>query len=140
MLSIYHCRPQRSCCELIFSGACVKNSVWGVPGQVPLWARTPKAGAAPGQVHPPGRYTPPGQVLPPGRYSPWEGTPPPPSTVHAGRYGQQVGGTHPTGMQSFVEVCFKSVHLFVNIGLYFVSIRHFVAEDLKTELNKNAFQ
>ena len=24
----------------------------------------------------------------------------PPSAVHAGRYGQQAGGTHPTGMQS----------------------------------------
>ena len=29
-----------------------------------------------------------------------EQTPPPPCTVHAGRYGQQVGGMHPTGMQS----------------------------------------
>ena len=27
-------------------------------------------------------------------------TPPPPPTVHAGRYGQQVGGTHPTGMHT----------------------------------------
>ena len=26
--------------------------------------------------------------------------PPPPSTEHAGRYGQRAGGTHPTGMQS----------------------------------------
>ena len=26
--------------------------------------------------------------------------PPPPCTVHAGRYGQQAGGMHPTGMQS----------------------------------------
>ena len=25
---------------------------------------------------------------------------PPPGTVHAGRYGQQAGGMHPTGMQS----------------------------------------
>ena len=27
-------------------------------------------------------------------------TPPPPSSMHAGRCGQQAGGTHPTGMQS----------------------------------------
>ena len=33
--------------------------------------------------------------------TPWEQTPP--STVHAGRYGQQAGGTHHTGMQS----CFR---------------------------------
>ena len=55
-----------------------------------------------------GRYTPrPGTP-------PWAGTPPagtpllvgtpragiPPGAVHAGRYGQQAGGTHPTGMHS----------------------------------------
>ena len=37
--------------------------------------------------------------------SSWEQTPPtrsrqPPYTMHTGRYGQQVCGTHPTGMQS----------------------------------------
>ena len=35
---------------------------------------------------------------PPGRYTPWAGTPP--GAVHAGRYGQQAGSTHPTGMHS----------------------------------------
>ena len=34
----------------------------------------------------------------------WAGTPPgkysPRQVVHAGRYGQQAGGTHPTGMHS----------------------------------------
>ena len=37
-------------------------------------------------------------ILPPG-----PGTPPgadPPEAVHAGRYGQQAGGTHPTGMHT----------------------------------------
>ena len=29
-----------------------------------------------------------------------EGVCPLPKAVHAGRYGQQAGGTHPTGMQS----------------------------------------
>ena len=47
-----------------------------------------------------GRH-PPGQTL-------WEQTPPrsrhPPSTVHAGRYGQQASGAHPTGMHT----CFFS--------------------------------
>ena len=39
----------------------------------------------------------PGQVPPRTRYNP---PPPPPRAVHAGRYGQQAGGTHPTGMIS----------------------------------------
>ena len=51
-------------------------------------------GGVPGQVHP---------------HPPWAGTPPrqvhPPEAVHAGRYGQQAGGTHPTGMHS----CFHFV-------------------------------
>ena len=46
------------------------------------------------QVHPQGPGTPP----------PGSGTPPrtryTPLAVHAGRYGQQAGGTHPTGMHS----------------------------------------
>ena len=44
-----------------------------------------------------------------GYHSPWQGRPPPsktdslgkadpPCAVHAGRYGQQAGGMHPTGM------------------------------------------
>ena len=41
-------------------------------------------------------YTPQGPGTPLRDQAP----PPPPSTVHAGRYGQQAGGTHPTGMQS----------------------------------------
>ena len=57
----------------------------------------------PGPGTPPGtRYTPPPDQVhpprtryPPGRYTPSE-------AVHAGRYGQQAGGTHPTGMQSCI--------------------------------------
>ena len=41
-------------------------------------------GGVPGQVHPPGKYTP--------------------GAVHAGRYGQQAGGTHPTGMHSYLNI------------------------------------
>ena len=44
-------------------------------------------GGVPGQVH-----LPPG--TPPARYTP--------GSVHAGRYGQQAGGTHPTGMHSYL--------------------------------------
>ena len=59
---IYYYRPQRSWGKVIFSVACVKNSVHteeGVPGQVhpppgqvPTWAHTP----------PPGMYPPPPMV------------------------------------------------------------------------------
>ena len=58
--------------KVIFSVACVKNSVHG--GE--YLGRHP-----PGQVHPPRTGTPLG-------------------AVHTGRYGQQAGGKHPTGMHS----------------------------------------
>ena len=47
---------------------------------------------------PPCEQTPSGADLGPPRSDPpsWEQTHP--SAVHAGRYGQQAGGTHPTGM------------------------------------------
>ena len=54
---------------------------------------------------PPGPATsPPGTSPPPGSRHPPPGTPrnrhTPPTTKHAGSYGQRAGGTHPTGMQS----------------------------------------
>ena len=77
----HHCyRPQRSWGKVIFSEVCVKNSVRGGVCPIACWD------------------TPPG---------PEAGTPPPgPEAVHAGRYGQQAGSTHPTGMQS----CFVTTH------------------------------
>ena len=67
--------------KVIFSVACVKNSVHG--GGKYLGRYTPRAGTPPRQVHPPGRYNPtPHQVHPQplGRYitspTPWAGTPP----------------------------------------------------------------
>ena len=56
--------------------------------------------------HPLGRQT-----------SPWQGRPlscqgDSPCTMHAGRYGQQAGSMHPTGMQS----CFKIWIQFENCG------------------------
>ena len=75
------------------------------PRQVhtPPWADTSLwAGTPPGKVHTPlGRYTP-RQVHPTGRYTPQVGTPPgryTPQQCMLG-YGQQAGGTHPTGMHS----------------------------------------
>ena len=114
-------RPQWSWGKVIFSVACVKNSVrgrggstWaGTPGYVhpsgqvhPLDRCTPWTGTPhPGQVHPLGRYTllgryTPRQVhlqagTPPGRYTPQAGTPP------LGRYTPQArytpGQVHPSG-------------------------------------------
>ena len=75
---------------ILFTG----GSTWeGPPGRYPLSRYTS------GQVHTPG------QVHPLGRYTPWAGTPPL-GAVHAGRYGQQVGGTHPTGIHS-CNSCFR---------------------------------
>ena len=84
-------RPQRSWGKVIFSQACVKNSVHrGLSGQThPLGAKTPL---------PPGADTPLGSRLP------WEQTPPgqtpSPRAVHAGRYGQQADGTYPIGIHT----------------------------------------
>ena len=80
-VSLHIYRPQQSWGKVIFSVACVKNSVHGgstwagtpppqagtpSPGQVhpPPGRYTPKAGTPPGQVHPLGRYTPPGRYTP----------------------------------------------------------------------------
>ena len=65
-----------------------------VPGQVPPRQVHPQAGTPPQAGAPPWAGTPP-----PARYTPWAGTSPP-GAVHAGRYGQQAGVTHPTGMHS----------------------------------------
>ena len=81
------------------------------PGQVPPGARyTPLRPSTPSrtrhtpqdQVHPPGtRYTTPGPGTPPGtRHTP-PGTRYTPRAVHAGRYGQQVGGI----LLEYILVC-----------------------------------
>ena len=65
-------------------------------GTPPPRAGTPLWQVHPRQVHTPDRYTP-WQVHPPGRYPTTQGA------VHAGRYGQQAGGMHPTGMHSCLK-------------------------------------
>ena len=70
--------------------------------QPPPWSRPP------GTRHPPDQ-TPPGADPPGPGTSPRADTPPrtrhpSPCTVHAGRYGQQKGSMHPTGMQSCFDV------------------------------------
>ena len=51
---------------------------------------------------PPSPPPTPGADTPPGTDTLREQTPP--GAVHAGRYGQQAGSTHPTGMQSCVSL------------------------------------
>ena len=99
--------------KVIFSEACVKNSVHGEgsasvrAGIPPPWTRHHPLGPAPQDQapphwtkHPTGPSTPLDQATPlgPDPLSPW--TRHPPCAVHAGRYGQQMGSTHPTGMHS----------------------------------------
>ena len=94
-------RPQRSCGKVIFSQACVKNSVHsggggstsvhaGIHprGQTPPWADTPQADT-PLDRHPPGRH-PPGQT-----------TPQQTATV--------VDGTQLTGMHNCLLIIFSTV-------------------------------
>ena len=68
------------------------------------------SGRVPGQVHSPGRYP-----LPRAGTPPWVSTPP--RAVHAGRYGQQAGGTHPTGMHSCnVVISYINIYLDTNFS------------------------
>ena len=131
----YLYRPQRSWAKVIFSQACVKNSVHGGGGEgvclsacwdTPQTRHPPPRDQAhpPEQTHPrdqahtpeqtpPGtRHTPhppgPGTPPPQTRHTPPQrpGTPPPPGKQTAA-YGQRAAGTHPTGMHS----CNKSNEL-----------------------------
>ena len=74
----------------------------------------PRTRYTPWSRHPGTRYTPLEQTPPRTRYTPWNRNPPsrpgtPPSTEHAGRYGQRVGGPHPTGMQSCFSILFLCI-------------------------------
>ena len=80
-------RPQRSWGKVMFFTRVCK-SVHGGVCPIACWDRPP----SPQQQTPPQKKTPPESR--------------PPSTVHAGRYGQQAGGTHPTGMQSCLFYCY----------------------------------
>ena len=113
--------PANEVCEgYVFTGVCLStgggdSTCAGTPPRSAPGRYTP----TPQQVHPqtstpllagtpPGRYPPPRQV-PPGRYTPQQVHPPgqfPPQGRYTPRsqcmlgYGQQAGGTHPTGMHS----------------------------------------
>ena len=109
LFHIYHYRPQTKFAKVIFLHLSVSYSVHRgeylgrcpprySPADTPLRAGTPpQAGTPPRQVHPPGQVHHQ-QVHPRPQYM-------------LG-YGQQAGGTHPTGMHScFVTKLFISVHI-----------------------------
>ena len=83
---------------------------------IACWDTHPPTRGRPPGADTPQEQTPPWEQTPPGsRHPPWEQTPPradtppeqtPPATVHAGRYGQQAGGTLPTRMHTCVEIFF----------------------------------
>ena len=99
----FNYRPQTKFSKVMFLQVCVCPQVGST------WAGTPPEPGTPPRT----RYTPPGPGTPSGtRYTPWDQVHPPgtrytPQAVHAGRYGQQVGGTHPTGMHSCLAVLFE---------------------------------
>ena len=98
-------RPQQSWAKVIFSQACVKNSVHRGGGCLPQCML--------GYIPPTGPGTPPRPGTPLSRHPPRPGTPPPwgrhppgadtPPGKHTAAYGQRAAGTHPTRMHS----CFK---------------------------------
>ena len=74
------------CQEFCSRGVCL-SACWDTTTPPPLETGTPL------------EHIPLEEATPP-RAPPPEQTPPPPCAVHAGRYGQQAGGMHPTGMLS----------------------------------------
>ena len=80
----YNCRPQTKFAKVMFVHLSISHSVGG-EGSASV-----HDGIHPQQQTPPGKQTPPEADIPsPGSRHP--------CAVHAGRYGQQAGGTHPTG-------------------------------------------
>ena len=89
----------------IFSSVCQEFRPKGDGESAPLHA---------GIHHPPRTRHPPGPD-PPGPDPPGPDPPGPdtPGAVHAGRYGQQAGGTHPTGMHTFFFVLIIWSRIFI---------------------------
>ena len=91
--------------KVIFSVACVKNSVHGGVCLSACWDATPPLEQTrPWSRHPLTSHPLDQEQTPPQSRLPQDQAPP--CAVHAGRCGQQAGSMHPTGMHS----CFK-IHL-----------------------------
>ena len=87
-VEIHNYRPQRSLGQgYVFTRVCDSVHRRGVCLSACWDTISPQARQTPWQEDPPGKGdNPPGKADPPG-------------TVHAGRYGEQAGSMHPTGMQ-----------------------------------------
>ena len=138
--------PANEVCKgYVFTRICLSTGRGGVPGQVrppsryiprqvhPLSRYTPQSGTPPwagtppsGQVHPlPGRYTPLQAGTPPSRQIHPLGRYPPPQCMLG--YGQQAGGTHPTGMHScFYYHCINKESSAVSVSVCLGSSTGFV--------------
>ena len=90
-------------CHSVHRGGVCLSACWDTPPR----ADTPQE-QTPQSRHP-WEQTSPQEQTPPGRRHPGANTPPS-HVVHAGRYGQQAGGTHPTGMHTcfWAEFAFTS--------------------------------
>ena len=81
---------------------------------------------------------PPGKEIPLARSPPGKETPlarrPPPCALHAGRYGLQAGGMHPTGMQS----CFTNLPILLTFikNILFM----YCTTPFKIEINRKVHQ
>ena len=95
-------------------------------GADPLGADTPQEQTLPGADTPPPRADTPGSRHPP-------------ATVHAGRYGQQAGGTHPTGMQSCL---FWQQEVFFFLSVEFIPSNWFclMQPNRTKETTENSYQ
>ena len=95
----FYYRPQTKFAKVMYLhvSVCLKGEYLGRNplGRYPRLGRYP-----PGQVLPLGRYNRTSQVHPLDRYTPSRQVHPSLVVLHAGRYGQQASGTHPTGMLS----------------------------------------
>ena len=98
--SLYFYRKHRSWGKVIFSEACVKNLSTSGEGVYPIacWDTPPQDQR---QTTPPPHGS---------RHSPS-------TAVHAGRYGQQAGGTHPTGMHTCLKHKRSTCKLFLRVIL-----------------------
>ena len=91
-------RPQTKFAKVMFLHLSVSHSVHGEGGCLPQCRHPLRSDTPPRANTPLGADNPPTHSRHPPTPTPWSRHPP--CAVHAGRYGQLAGGTHPTGMHT----------------------------------------